>query len=197
MEEEAPPMARGLITPMKSTSLLSALLASFRIIHGPAKALVLLLLAGFELHAGETIIVGQPRDPGDEATLRSFEDRSRRGVVARDYTALAQIWSERFVVNAPNNRIFSSRAEVFDFFRKSAADLYSSYKKIIECIAFDGDVAVVMGVEKVSPLDAPTVSQQRRYTNVWKFTSGAWLLIARQSSYLPSAAQSPSGPKAK
>jgi ketosteroid isomerase-like protein len=182
---------------MKSTSLLSALLASFRLLHCPAKVLTFLLLAGFELHAGETTIVGQPRDAGDEATLRSLEDRSRRGVLARDYAALEQIWSERFVVNAPNNRVFTSRAAVLDLFRKSATDLYSSYEKTIECIAFDGDVAVVMGVETVTPLDAPAVSAQRQYTNVWKFTKGAWLLMARQSSYLPTTAQSPAAMKAK
>jgi ketosteroid isomerase-like protein len=182
---------------MKSTSLPAALTRSFRIIHFPAKVLVLLLLTGFKLHASDAIIVGQPRNAGEEATIRSFEERSGRAIATRDYTTLEQIWSEHFVVNAPNNRIFPSRASVFEVFRKSTADLYSSYEKKIECIAFDGDLAIVMGVETVAPLEAPTVSKQRRYTNVWRSTNGGWLLIARQATFLPPDAQISAAMKVK
>jgi ketosteroid isomerase-like protein len=183
---------------MKPTCLPSALTACFfRILQRPAKVLALLLLVSTALHAGDTILVGQPRDAGDEAAVRLCEDRSRRAVVARDYATLEQIWSERFVVNAPSNRVIPSRSAVFEIFRKSPADLYSSYEKTIECIAFDGDLAIVMGIETVTPLDAPAVSKQRRYTNVWRSAKGSWLLIARQATYLPPDGQIPAAMKVR
>jgi ketosteroid isomerase-like protein len=142
------------------------------------------LLAGPDVHATETVIVGQPRSADDQATIRALEHESSRAVMARDYATLERIWSERFVVNAPNNRIYPNRAAVFDVFRQSTADLYSSYEKNIECIAFDADLALVMGVETVTPVGA-TKPAQRRYTNIWRFASGAWRLVARQATMLP------------
>jgi ketosteroid isomerase-like protein len=159
--------------------------------------LALLLLTASRLYATETIIVGQPRNAGDEATIRALESESGRAAMTRDYATMERIWSERFVVTAPINRVFSSRAAVFDVFRHSTADLYSSYEKNIECIAFDADVAIVMGVETVTPLGTDK-SAQRRYTNVWRFDRGAWRLIARQATYiLTSDAFVAAGVKAK
>jgi ketosteroid isomerase-like protein len=154
----------------------------------------LLFAAG--LHASETLVVGHPRNAGDEATIRALDFESGRAVRARDYTTLERIWSERFVVNAPNGRIYPNRAAVLDGFRKSTADLYSSYQKNIECIAFDADLAIVMGVETVTPVGT-NKSAQRRYTNVWRFANDAWLLIARQATIVPDDAVVAAGAKTK
>ena len=179
-------------TQMKSTSPSSTPSASLPILRC---AVLALLWFAVGLHATETIIVGQPRNAGDEATIRALDFESGRAVMARDYATLERIWSERFVVNAPNSRIYPNRAAVLDGFRKSTADLYSSYQKNIECIAFDADLAIVMGVETVTPMGA-NKSAQRRYTNVWRFANDAWRLIARQATIVPDDALVAAAPKA-
>jgi ketosteroid isomerase-like protein len=164
--------------------------------HRYAASFFALLLSVSGLAAAETMIVGQPPNAGAEATIRALEVESSRAVMARDYATLERLWSERFVVNAPNNQIFASRAAVFEVFRNSSADLYSSYEKTIECIAFDADVALVMGVETVTAVGSKRPAQ-RRYTNVWRFVSGAWRLIARQATMVPVEASVSGVPTAK
>jgi len=182
---------------MKSTTVLFAVRAPLRKTSFGAIITAMLFIAHLNLHAGETVIVGQPRHAGDEATIRSLEDQSGRAVATRDYATLERIWSEHFVLNAPNNRILSSRAAVFSVFKQSKVDLYSSYEKTIECIAFDSDVVVVMGFETVTPAEGPGAGKpaQRRYTNVWRFVGGTWRLFARQATFPALNASMPELPK--
>lgn len=182
---------------MKFTLLLSTIGAFLRQTCFPAKILAVLLIVGLNLQANETLIVGRPRNADDEATIRSLEAESGRAVATRDYATLERIWSEDFVVNAPNSRVVSSRAAVFSLFKRSKVDMYASYEKSIECIAFDGDVAVVMGFETVTPVEGPGAGKpaQRRYTNVWRFADGAWRLFARQATFPASNPGMPELPK--
>src|SRR4051812_31419653 len=71
------------------------------------------------LAGGEIVIVGQPRHADDEAPLRASEEASGHATQTRDYAALERLWSENFVVNAPNNAVYSSRAAVLNVFRHS------------------------------------------------------------------------------
>lgn len=151
------------------------------------------VLAGSALHAGETLVIGEPRNPTDETTIRALEEEGRRAVLHQDFATLERIWSERFVVNTPGNVVAPNRAAVFDQFRRGLAT-YSSYEKEIECIVFDGDLIIVMGAETVVPLNPPTAGQtvQRRYTNIWKIENGTWRLFARHANIVAPGA--PSGP---
>jgi ketosteroid isomerase-like protein len=145
------------------------------------------------LRGSEPLIVGQPSRPDDERTIREFENQNALAVLHLDYAALERLWSERFVVSTPANSIAPNRAAVFELFRKSNGPMYSSYEKKIECIVFNGDVTIVMGVETVVPRNAPMETQtgspvQRRFTNIWKFENDTWRLIARQATIVPTSA---------
>jgi hypothetical protein len=142
------------------------------------------------LRGSETIIVGQPRTVGDEATFRDLENQNALAMLHLDYAALERLWSERLVVNTPTNMVAPSRAAVFEQFRRANGPLYASYEKKIECIVFDGDVTIVMGSETVEPHATPGKTVQRRYTNIWKLDHGAWHLIARQATVVPKSTPS-------
>jgi hypothetical protein len=153
------------------------------------------------LRAGQALIVGEPSRSGNEATFRELENQNAQAMLHLDYATLERLWSERFVVSSPNNTILSSRAAVFDLFRKSAGPIYSSYEKNIECIVFSGDVTIVMGVEAVVPRNAPMETKagkpvQRRYTNIWQLENGTWRVIARQATMLPPGAAAATAAKA-
>lgn len=151
--------------------------------------LAAVMLASSSLHGGETIVLGKPQRPTDEKTIRALEEESGAAVLHQDFATLERIWAERFVVNAPSNSVLPSRAAVFELFRRSVR-LYSSYEKNIECIVFDGDDAIVMGGEAVVPVHAPAGNPplQRRYTNLWRFETGSWRLIARQATMIGAGA---------
>jgi len=150
-------------------------------------ATLFILLAVPLLHGGQTVLIGQPSRPDDEATIRAIENESALAVLHLDYATLERIWSERLVVSTPANTLAPNRAAVFDLFRQRSGLLYSAYEKNIECIVFSDDVTIVLGAETVVPRHPPTTgeSMQRRYTNIWKRENGTWRLIARQATMLP------------
>lgn len=171
---------------MKSASLFASRLASGSPLRFAASLVVVALFAGLELRATEPTLIGKPRSAADPAAIRALEDTSSRAVLARDYVTMERIWAEQFVVNNPGNYVLPNRAAVFEVFRQKKIGLYSSYDTDIDAIAFDGDLAIVMGMETVVPLEGADVGKtvRRRYTNVWRFATGGWRLIARQATLL-------------
>jgi ketosteroid isomerase-like protein len=122
--------------------------------------------------------------PGTEAVIRSLEERERLAMLGRDAQALQRLWSERFTVNSPLNRVAPNRGVVLQFLQQGLIH-YSSFERRIEEIRIDGDVAIVMGGETVKPDgNAPLAGQtvQRRFTHIWKHEQGEWTLIARHAN---------------
>jgi len=147
------------------------------------------------LDAREAILVGQPRRPTDEATIRKLEEERRRAIFQLDYPALERIFSERLVVNNPGGNFVSpNRRVVFDRLNRN-----SSFEIAIECIVFNGDVIIVMGGETLTNDSATAADRtvQRRYTDIWNFENGAWLMIARQATRIPAAADASANAKAQ
>ncbi len=129
----------------------------------------------------------------EEAAIRALEERVRLGVLARDTTALREIWAPTFAVNAPVNRVTPSRTGVFGLLTQGLVH-YSSYEITIEFLRVDGPIAVVMGAEVVRPTGkAPHAGEtvQRRYTHVWRKADGRWLLVARHANIIVPAAPAP------
>ena len=143
----------------------------------------LLLLICVTTHASAQ---AAPRDTLAEARIRALDNEERLAALNQDYTALERLWSEHFLVNAPSNRILPNRNAVLDWFRKGMTTR-SSYDRRIEHIRVDGDIAIVMGEETVTPTaNAPHAGQvvRRRFTNIWKKEGDAWRLWARHANVI-------------
>jgi ketosteroid isomerase-like protein len=127
------------------------------------------------------------RDSPAEATIRALDDQERLAALNQDYAALERLWSENFLVNAPSNQILPNRSAVLDWFRKGMT-MRSSYERSIEQIRVDGDVAIVMGLETLTPIGtAPHTGQtvRRRFTNIWKKEGDTWRLWVRHANVIP------------
>jgi ketosteroid isomerase-like protein len=128
----------------------------------------------------------------DEAAVRSADDQEQIAALNRDTVALERLWSDRLVVNAPNNRVAIGKRAVLDAFVRSGIINFSSFERQIEFVRVDGDFAFIMGLETLVPLsDAPSAGlragqpTQRRFTNIWKREAGTWRLYARHANVIP------------
>lgn len=151
-----------------------------------ASALLLLLSCATPYAAAQR----QGRDSAAEATIRGLDDQERRAALHQDYAALERFWSERFIVNAPSNQILPNRKAVLDWFRKGMT-MRSSYERSIEQVRVDGDIAIVMGAETITPIgNAPQAGQtvRRRFTNIWRKEGDTWRLWARHANVIPESA---------
>jgi hypothetical protein len=122
----------------------------------------------------------------DEKTIRSLEERQVTAILTGDVTTLERLWSERFVVNNPQNGISANRDVVIDRVKQGLIR-YSSYDLRIEAIRFHQDVAIVMGSETVVPKDDPVRGTQpihRRYTDIWLRSGSTWHAIARHANVI-------------
>jgi hypothetical protein len=125
----------------------------------------------------------------DERTIRSLEAQEATAVLDGDTAALEELMSEQTIVNNPQNGITPNRAGVLDLIKRGLIS-YSSFHRRIEAVRFNGDIAIVMGLEIVVPKgDAPRAGQtvRRRYTNIWKRSGSTWLSIARHANVIAEA----------
>jgi len=129
----------------------------------------------------------------DEATVRSLDDQERVAALNRDTIALERLWSDEFVVNAPNNKVSVGKQAALDAFVRGGIINFSSFERQIEFSRADGDFAFIMGLETLVPLsDAPSFGLKagqpthRRFTNIWKRKAGTWRLYARHANVISS-----------
>ena len=143
------------------------------------------LLAGL---AACTVAMAQDRRSGDEI-VRALDDQERVAALRRDVPALERLWSEDFVVNAPNNQVVVGREAVLDTFVRAGVINFSSFERQIEYARVDGPFVILMGLETVVPVSsspgAGLVAGQaitRRFTNIWRNEGGAWRLAIRHAN---------------
>ena len=122
----------------------------------------------------------------NEAEIRAMEKMEREAVMRGDSTVLFdKIWSSNMIVNTPANVVGTVEGTKAHF---RSGDLnYLSFERNIEKIAFNDNVAIVMGGEIIKPqghqLNAgKTVS--RRFTHVWLYKNNRWSIIARQATII-------------
>lgn len=127
-----------------------------------------------------------------EAFVRSLDDQERIAALNRDSAALERLWSEEFIVNAPNNQVVVGKRAVLDMFVRAGIINFSTFEREIEFIRADGGFVVIMGLETVQPVsDAPSAGLlagkaiKRRFTNVWKNEAGTWRLFVRHANVIP------------
>lgn len=146
------------------------------------KLLSLLAASLFMTGITNNISAQDPR----EAEIRNLENLERESVMKSDSGALFdKIWSPKMVVNTPAN-VVGTVEGTKQIFRTGGLK-YLSFERNIEKIAFNDDVAIVMGGEVIKPQGTQpnagkTVS--RRFTHVWKFSNNNWSIIARQATII-------------
>ena len=127
----------------------------------------------------------------NDELVRSLDDQERAAALNRDVPALERLWSDEFVVNAPNNQVVVGRQQNLDKFVRGGVINFSSFERTIEFMRVDGDFGVIMGLESVVPrTDAPTVGLvagqviRRRFTNIWKKEGDTWRLYWRHANVM-------------
>jgi hypothetical protein len=136
--------------------------------------------------------VAMPQDrTGDERQVRALDDEERRAALKRDVPTLERLWSDQFMLNAPNNHVVVGRRAVLDAFVRSGIINFSRFDREIEFIRADGPYIIIMGLETVEPIDdAPSAglvagqSIKRRFTNIWKNEGGTWRLFVRHANVI-------------
>jgi ketosteroid isomerase-like protein len=129
----------------------------------------------------------------DEQRVRALDDEEREAALHRDLPALERLWSDQFLLNAPNNKVVIGKRAVLDAFVHSGVINFSKFERQIESIRADGQFVIIMGLETVEPIaDAPTAGLvagqviKRRFTNIWKNEGGTWRLYIRHANVIQS-----------
>jgi len=134
------------------------------------------------LFASNLVLAQDPR----EAVIRNLENLERESVLKADSNALFnKLWSPKMVVNTPANIV--GTVEGTKQLLRTGGLNYLSFERSIENIAFNDDLAIVMGEEKIKPQGKqPNAGKlvTRRFTNVWKYSNSAWSIIARQATII-------------
>jgi ketosteroid isomerase-like protein len=127
----------------------------------------------------------------DEALVRTLDDQERIAALNRDGSALEKLWSDEFILNAPNNQVVVGKRAVLDMFVRAGIINFSTFERQIELVRADGAFVIIMGLEIVQPVsDAPSAGLvagraiKRRFTNVWKNEAGTWRLFARHANVI-------------
>lgn len=127
----------------------------------------------------------QAQDPR-EAEIRRLENLERESVLKSDSAVLyGKIWSPGMLVNTPANvvgTVDGTKAQL-----RSGNLNYLSFERDIEKIGFNGNVAIVMGGEKIKPQGKQINAGKlvsRRFTHVWMYTDNQWSIIARQATII-------------
>jgi hypothetical protein len=110
--------------------------------------------------------------------VRVREEEARAAFLAADLPALDALWSDQYAVNSPLQKVVEKQT-LFGLLR-SGKIRHSEYAFEIEYMSRHGDIAVVMGRDRV--VDPPDgVVSDRRYTNIWQLQDGTWRAIARHA----------------
>ena len=127
----------------------------------------------------------------NEDLVRSLDDQERVAALNRDVPALERLWSDQFVVNAPNNQVVVGRQQNLDAFVRGGVINFSSFERTIEFMRVDGNFGVLMGLETVVPrTDVPSAGLvagqviRRRFTNIWKKEADTWRLYWRHANVM-------------
>lgn len=107
-----------------------------------------------------------------------------RAIESNDFAALEKLWSPKFVVNSPANKVIG-RDEVFAAMKRGELK-YTDLHTTVERMDVFGDIVTVMGQETYRPTFGPENGKllTRRFTNVWQKSPEGWVMIARQATVM-------------
>lgn len=121
-----------------------------------------------------------------EGEIKRLETLERESVLKSDSTVLFdKIWSPNMVINTPANVVGTVEGTKKHF--RVGGLSYASFERTIEKIAFNDNVAIVMGGEVIKPQgNQPNAGKvvTRRFTHVWLYKNNLWSIIARQATII-------------
>ncbi len=137
--------------------------------------------------AGSSSAQDRDENHGADAELRRANQREVAAFMATDPVALERLWSKDFVVTNPLNK-FATAPQVLAMVKGGTLS-FKSYERTIEYIHHYGNIAVVIGAEKVEwagkmPLAGKLLPL--RFTAVWLSTPSGWQEVARHANLAPS-----------
>ena len=118
----------------------------------------------------------------NEDEIRTLENEEAEAFMKQDTSSLFnKYWSASMVVNTPDSRIVTAGLSKTQLL-KDKPD-YSFFKRTIEKITFNQNIAISMGQEIIKPKGnnenaGKTVTT--RFTNVWMKEKDNWKIVARQ-----------------
>ena len=121
-----------------------------------------------------------------EEEIRKIDLAEADAILRNDAAAAEAFYADNIVVNNPRYTVTHGKQALMALI-KSGNIHYSSFVREIETIAFQSEMAIVMGKETVKPDgNAPGVGQTilRRYTNIWMKRDSKWLLTARHANII-------------
>ena len=108
-------------------------------------------------------------------------------IAAGDVATLRCLFAPEFRLHNAANEILTAE-QVLEQFR-SGTTRFAGYERDVLAAYPSGDaIVVLMGEERVTRADAPSVPVVRRFTSVWRKTAGGWRQIARQSTNIARSA---------
>ncbi len=153
------------------------------------KTLVLLVsLLGFGLMATAQCGQASAAPGGAEEEVRKANVEEVEAFLHRDPKAMAQLWSDDFVVTNPLNK-FVTKAQVIGMV-SSGFLVITSYDRKIEYIKFYGETAIVAGAETVvwgGKMPNAGKTEHLRFTGIWMKQQGRWQQVARHANVVPEA----------
>jgi hypothetical protein len=132
-----------------------------------------------------TALYAQNSPSSIEAQVRKLEDDQIKYLMNGEVAEMKKNWASNYTVNNPFNVVQDAATGPI----QNRALTYSKFERNIEKVLIHDSVVVVMGSELVVPKTAPKGSSHdtnqpinRRFTNVWMWMNGKWVMIARHAS---------------
>jgi ketosteroid isomerase-like protein len=118
-----------------------------------------------------------------EQEIRAAEQHHLAAFASNDPATIDALFSDDFLVNSPRYDVLDKR-QLMDLVRRGTLKT-SSFSQSIDQIRRYGDVAVVMGADRVvfappAPNAGRTIN--RRFTEIWRFQDGQWRFVARHAN---------------
>jgi hypothetical protein len=132
-----------------------------------------------------TVVHSQNSPNNAEAEIRRLEAQQIEYLMNGKLADMKKNWAADYTVNNPFNVVQDAATGPI----QSGVLTYSKFERTIEKVLLHDSVIIVMGNELVVPKTAPKGSShdtnqpiKRRFTNVWMWKDGKWLMIARHAS---------------
>ena len=121
-----------------------------------------------------------------EQEVRRLNTEEPDAFLNQDAKALANLWSDDFVVTNPLNK-FVTKQQVLGMV-ESGFLVITSYDRSIEYVRIYGDTVIVAGSETVvwgGKMPNAGKTEHLRFTGVWMKQGGRWQEVARHANIVP------------
>jgi len=142
--------------------------------------------AGALFAAAQVTAQSVSKDNRADDEIRRLNSEEVEAFLHKDPKAMANLWSDDFVVTNPLNK-FVSKQQVLGMM-ESGFLVITSYDRQIEYLRFYGDIAIAAGNETVvwgGRMPNAGKTEHLRFTGIWMKQGGRWQEVARHANIVP------------